>query len=95
MNQDKALGLQATAEEKREFEIAWLQHRVKNLEDIVLELLRDNVNHELVDGYRKALERKNTFTPSTADIKDRGRSIAALLNKGYPADSTRWPPKGE
>ena len=88
------LGLMPTGEERLLFEIAWQSERIKNLELIVHELLRNRINKELADGWLEATNSPG-FTPTIDQIDGRGKQIAALLDI-WPAsefDSSVWPEK--
>ena len=74
----------------QKFQIAWLHRRVENLEALVFELLRDRVNYEQLEGYRKTLENPG-FTPSSNDIKNRGVQMAAYMQQGFDESVTGWP----
>ncbi|MBY3207045.1 hypothetical protein E0H35_36415 [Rhizobium leguminosarum bv. viciae] len=80
-----------TEDDRRDFRIAQLNRRVENLEAIVFELLRDKVHYELIDGYLTTIESKNTFTPSSSDLKDRGSQFASLSRQGFPPENLNWP----
>lgn len=89
------LPLTATNEDRLLFEIRWLTERVRNLELIVHEMMRNRINPELADGWLKTAHDKGGWTPSVSQIEGRGKQIAALLDvwpaEQYPASV--WPPK--
>jgi hypothetical protein len=90
-----SLGLNASDEDRLLFEINWLTQRVRNLELIVHELLRDRINKELADGWVDTANDKGGWTPTIDQIKGRGEWIAAVLD-AWPADkspSSVWPTK--
>lgn len=89
---DKSLGLlPGTADEKRDFHIAWLNRRIENLEAIVFELLRDRVQYGAVAGYQKALNQP--FLPASShNLKEWGRMLAEQMQQGWSAEYLEWPP---
>ncbi|WP_165185105.1 hypothetical protein [Caulobacter soli] len=94
---DKMLPMaSATPQQIQEFQIAWLNRRIETLENIVFELLRDRVNHEGVEAYRKFLTNPG-FGPSSAYIKDRGKRFVWEMQQNFPPENLEWPPieKGE
>lgn len=92
MFKDESLpAMGATKEQLSQFQIAWLTRRVENLEDIICELLRDRVNHELLEGYMKSLSNPG-FGPNSSYIKDRGKQIANMMDRGTK-ENMGWPPK--
>lgn len=89
--EDKQLQLHGnTPDDTRDFQIAWLNRRVENLEAMVFALLRDRAHYEMVEGYRKTLENPG-FAPSSAYIKGRGENLVALIHKNYSTDVLGWP----
>ena len=90
--EDKGISPSSKPEDLKEFQIAWLNRRVENLEAIIFELLRDRVHHEIVDGYRQSIDNPG-FTPHTNQLKDRGKYLAGLLREEFPAENLAWPPK--
>lgn len=90
-----SLGLMPTDEEKLLFELNWLRHRVRNLELIVHELMRDRINPEISEAWLKSAHDKGGFTPSVSQIEGRGKHIAEFLDV-WPASefaTSQWPAK--
>lgn len=90
--EDKTLPLAAaTSDQVRDFQIAWLNRRVENLEAIVFELLRGRVNYEGLEGYKKTLANPG-FGPTSAFLKDCGSRFAWEAQQAWPEENLGWPP---
>ena len=91
MKRVEHLGLQASEEERQNYRVTELEARVRELEHIVHALLRDRTHQDLADAWLSTTGGEpHTFTPNVNTIKDRGKQIAANLDR-WP-EPQKWSP---
>ncbi|MDI7864274.1 hypothetical protein MRS76_20250 [Rhizobiaceae bacterium n13] len=81
--EDKGLTQGSTADEKKDFQIAWLHRRVENLEAIVLELLDGRVDPEDIDAYRTAIKGES-WNPHSVNLEDAAKLLVAQIKQTNP-----------
>lgn len=91
MKRVEHLGLQAPEEDRQNYRVTELEVRVRELEYIVHALLRDRTHQEFADAWLlTAGGEPYTFTPNVMTIRDRGKRIAADLDR-WP-EAQKWSP---
>lgn len=91
MKRVEHFGLQASEEEKQNYRVTELEVRVRELEHIVHALLRDRTHQDFADAWLSTTGGEPyTFTPNVMTIRDRGKRIAADLDR-WP-EAQKWSP---
>jgi hypothetical protein len=85
MKKIEMLSLQASEQERRDFQVNLLETRVRELEHIVHRLLKDRVHQEEADVWLELCENQKSFMPALSVIRGRGKRMAELMD--------RWPDK--
>ncbi|MGE7157547.1 hypothetical protein ACQKJ1_28020 [Methylorubrum rhodesianum] len=90
MKRVEMLGLTPTYEEWSNYRVTELEARVRELEHLVHALLRDRVRQEEADAWHELGGGQGSFTPMAAVFKDRGKRMAADMDR-WP-EAQKWSP---
>lgn len=91
MQRVQHIGLTSSEAEKQNYRVTELEVRVRELEHIVHALLRDRTHQDQADAWLSTAGGETaTFTPSVDMIRDRGKRIAADLDR-WP-EAQKWSP---